>query len=180
MNQQDKSYIPKPIKKGRIHKILDRLIKRTGFTPKIVVNDIINNPNLKNTKVVDKSSLKEKTADIRDLREKDILNLLKDVDIFKISKTHSSDRADNVGWHMLTSGLKYNKFKHILGSPDRASFDTHYEKNFKSKWNFNLDNMRYSIFMLELHREILKVNNIKMGSKALKEKKFNVISQGPI
>ena len=46
--------------------------------------------------------------------------------------------------------------------------------------DINLHKVRITLLLIQLKKEILKENGINIGNKAYKEKKYNVITQGPM
>lgn len=167
---------PKPIKKGKIYKALEKIEKKFNFNFELVTRD---------KRATETSKIKTKKEEIKvmlsQLSEKDILDILKDMNNISITRNSgNSKKADIISWKQWSNKYSNNPHKNSLGDARRMYHSLDYEHNFKSKHIVDFNRIKISAFLLELKKEILHMNNVRVGNKAFKEKKYNSILQGPL
>jgi len=171
----DKTKVPSPlnpelsVKKGVIHKILAKLIKKTGFNPTITDGNVTSRSDTDDT---------TQTVSLMDFNEESLLALLSDINMYGINNETSAAAADNIGWHVYKNNEGSFMERNNLANPNRRNFKTEFHHRKKS--DINLHKVRITLLLIQLKKEILKENGINIGNKAYKEKKYNVITQGPM
>ena len=168
----------KPIKKRRVLRALEKIEKKFNFNFELVTRD------KRPTETLDPKTKTEKEefkVMLSQLSDKDILDILKDINNISITRNSgNSKKADVISWKQWTNKYSNNPHKNALGDARRMYHSLDYEHNFKSKHIVDFNRIKISAFLLELKKEILHMNNVKVGNKAFKEKKYNSISQGPM
>ena len=163
---------PKPIKKSKVHKALRKVEKRTGL--KLQVKQALP-PSLRST---DDDASQTHVTNLGDLREEDILDYINDVRALFKSRRPTSDTAENVGWKIWSNKYKDKFYKFTQTQPEISNTPIDYSNNFHSKYELNIERIKDTLLILETKKTLLEEENIKLGDKALKEKRYNSIKQG--
>ena len=176
----------RPIKKGKIHRALQRVIKKMGISPTIRIENKLSQ--LRTTRQSKVNRMEKITVSMTDLSEHELMTLMNDATQYTITAGSSGDFADCSGWKMMIASMEngrvgtehHNPHKHSLGNSVRMYSSLDYEKTFRKKNMPITDKIRTNIFLMELKKELTHPDGILIGNKAFKEKKFNSRVEGRI
>ena len=177
----------RPVKKGKLHRALERVIKKTGISPKIKIENKLSN--MRTGRISKKNEVEKITVDMRDLSEEDLYLIMNTIEAYSAYNGSSYDFADNLGWKLLKArgetvvyegGSRWDKHKFSLGNSSRMYGPLDYENMFRRKNIPQRDRVKTSVFLVELKKELAHSEGILIGNKAFKEKKFNSRVEGRI